>query len=133
LAAGLYQITNTVNENFYVGSSIDVHHRWHCHKLLLNKGTHHNNHLQNAWARYGAAAFEFKILLVCDPEDRFDYETCLLERVIGQPDCYNILPGGNSGWRSCRAPDGSFILGREPSAGKSHTRETVMAILDVYP
>lgn len=50
--SGVYKITNTINGNFYIGSSIRIRERWYEHKYLLNKGTHHSKHLQNSWNKY---------------------------------------------------------------------------------
>jgi len=67
--SGVYIITNTVNGNRYIGSSVDIHRRWYTHKRGLRRGTHCNPILQNAWNKYGESAFEFSILLLCTKDD----------------------------------------------------------------
>lgn len=73
VVSGIYTITNTINGKVYVGSSINVHSRWHHHRTYLRQGKHVNPKLQNAWNKYGESAFVFAILEeVLDP-------TCLVK------------------------------------------------------
>ena len=65
---GIYCIENKVNHMKYIGQSINIHKRWQEHKRELNKGTHHNDHLQNAWTLYGSKNFLFTVLELCDKE-----------------------------------------------------------------
>jgi len=71
---GVYEIRNTVNNKWYVGSSRNIKSRWATHKYSLRKGRHGNPHLQNAWNKYGEDAFEFNVLLICDLNNRIYYE-----------------------------------------------------------
>ncbi|MGH7974730.1 MAG: GIY-YIG nuclease family protein [bacterium] len=60
--SAVYSITHKESGRIYVGSAIDIYHRWarHKHDLIYNK--HDNKRLQNFWNKYGEDAFEFKIL-----------------------------------------------------------------------
>ncbi len=58
----IYRIRNLVNEKLYIGSSRWTQKRFNKHSALLNKGTHPNPHLQNAWNKYGKAAFVFELI-----------------------------------------------------------------------
>lgn len=71
---GIYKITNTVNDKFYVGSSKDIKSRWCQHENALDSGTHGNPHLQNAWNKYGRKSFKFEIVEECVPEVQFERE-----------------------------------------------------------
>jgi len=53
MASGIYQIKNTLNGKFYVGSAVNIKQRWSTHISSLNKNNHHSGHLQNAWNKYG--------------------------------------------------------------------------------
>jgi group I intron endonuclease len=54
----------------YVGSTAQpFKKRWMEHRQRLNKGTHPNLHLKRAWIKYGEAAFDFRILEICDVSD----------------------------------------------------------------
>lgn len=59
---GVYKITNTVNEKYYIGSSIDIQKRKSDHRNSLIKNKHVNSHLQNAVNKYGIDNFSFEIL-----------------------------------------------------------------------
>jgi group I intron endonuclease len=59
---GVYQIKCLPNGLVYVGSSIDIGHRWVCHRTELNRNIHDNQHLQNAWNKYGGDGFEFSVI-----------------------------------------------------------------------
>jgi len=59
---GIYKITNLKNGKFYIGSSKDVDRRWWEHINELNKNTHVNKKLQNAWNFYGKDNFKFEII-----------------------------------------------------------------------
>ena len=85
--SGVYIITNTVNGNRYIGSSIDIHRRWVTHLRELRKGVHGNEILQRAWDKYGEKAFEFSVLLVCSEHDTLLNEQQFLDAVHPE---YNI-------------------------------------------
>lgn len=75
IISGIYKITNCINNKVYIGKSIDIlNRRWPYHKNLLNNGTHINQHLQNAWNKYGEENFDFSIILECDKEELDKYE-----------------------------------------------------------
>jgi group I intron endonuclease len=65
MTSGIYKITNILNNKCYIGSAINIENRWRTHKTTLAKGKHHSGHLQNAWNKYGANAFEFSIIETC--------------------------------------------------------------------
>lgn len=66
IVSGVYVITNTVTGHRYIGSAVDLRHRWSRHKYELNAGKHYNPHLQRAWDKYGANCFMFSILEYCN-------------------------------------------------------------------
>ena len=70
---GIYKIENKLNHKVYIGQSVNIERRFKSHRLLLDRGTHINKHLQGAWKKYGKDSFEFSILEECD-------ECCLTER-----------------------------------------------------
>lgn len=65
--SGIYAITNTLNGKQYIGSSIDIEHRWGVHRSYLKRGTHHAFKLQRAWLKYGPDAFEWTVLEIVLP------------------------------------------------------------------
>lgn len=73
-AAGVYKITCTSNDKFYIGSAVNLRNRRAVHHTLAQKKKHHNRHLQNVWNKYGAGAFRFEVLLICSAKDAVMYE-----------------------------------------------------------
>ena len=71
---GIYIIINTKNGKRYVGSSINIRKRLWEHRANLRHNHHDNQHLQNAWNKYGEQSFEYSVLEVCSQEERFSRE-----------------------------------------------------------
>lgn len=79
---GVYKILNTVNNKYYIGSTVDsftkrLNH--HYHALLRDK--HKNEHLQNAWNKYGEDKFQFIIIEVCELDQVRDREQYYLDNI----------------------------------------------------
>jgi len=90
MSSGVYQITNTSNGNFYVGSSVNIYKRWKDHSRSLNRGNHHSDYLQNAWNKYGEENFKFEIIEeVLDKSKLIEREQYYLDTL--KPE-YNICP-----------------------------------------
>lgn len=91
--SGIYEIVNLRNGKRYVGSAISIEKRWKEHRRDLLAGRHKNRHLQNAWAKYGEAVFEFRILEIVGETGK------LVEREQAHLDLgydYNISPTAGS-------------------------------------
>jgi group I intron endonuclease len=58
----IYKIKCSLNKLFYIGSAIDINRRIYLHTYYLNKNTHDNRYLQEAWNKYGEINFKFEIL-----------------------------------------------------------------------
>lgn len=65
--SGIYRILNTLNNKFYIGSSVDIYTRWSVHKHKLFSNKHNSIKLQRAWNKYGEQHFKFEILEICEP------------------------------------------------------------------
>lgn len=87
---GIYQITSPSGKS-YIGSSKDLQKRWKQHKWFLQKGNHHNRHLQNAWNKY-EGNLGFKPLIICHIEDLLLYEQLIIDNL--KPE-YNIAKSAN--------------------------------------
>lgn len=59
---GVYAITQKSTGIVYVGSSVDIAHRWARHRTDLDCNRHHSIWLQRSWNKYGSADFVFSIL-----------------------------------------------------------------------
>lgn len=67
--AGVYAIVNTETSDMYVGSAINIVRRWRRHTYDLRKNIHACRHLQNAYYKYGADAFDWEIVEAVDRKE----------------------------------------------------------------
>lgn len=74
MKCGIYYIYCIENEKGYVGSSYDIEGRFCNHKSNLRNNKHKNNHLQNAYNKYGKEKFEFSILKLCERNELVEQE-----------------------------------------------------------
>lgn len=78
--AGVYEIVNTVTGDRYIGSSVNMRRRWSAHYCTLQRGrVSGSSILRRAWEKYGAEAFDFRVLLVCEPELTVLYEQICID------------------------------------------------------
>ena len=98
MSSGVYQITNTVNNKFYIGSTKDIPVRIRGHKWLLKNKKHHCRKLQNAVNKYGIETFSFTTIANCPEEYLIKLEQWFLDHLKPY---YNILPtaGSNLGFK----------------------------------
>lgn len=61
--AGIYAIRNLVNHKIYVGSAVSIYDRLYNHVWHLERGTHRNPKLLNAWRKYKISGFSFEVLV----------------------------------------------------------------------
>ncbi len=66
--SGIYKITNTINNKYYIGSAINFKRRCIQHKSKLKTKTHHSIKLQNAYNKYGDDVFIYEIIEECEKE-----------------------------------------------------------------
>lgn len=84
---GIYKITNTITDDYYIGSSRNTGRRIYQHRSELTNNKHCNRHLQRAYNKYGSDNFEFTTILLCDIENKLYYEQVLLD---GLKPAYNM-------------------------------------------
>lgn len=123
---GVYCIRNTINGKRYIGSAAHHFNNRRCtHFKQLNDGVHHSKYLQQAWNKYGEAAFVFEVMLVCAPADCVMYE----QRCIDQFNCadgksgYNCSPTAGSPLGVKRTPEQCAAIGKR-SRERKITQET---------
>lgn len=67
--SGIYCITCTSTGKLYIGSAVNLRKRRKDHLNGLRRNVHRNPKMQNAWNKYGEAAFTFEVIeLVLIPE-----------------------------------------------------------------
>lgn len=65
---GVYAIYHKDSGRLYIGGSTDITGRYTYHRFMLRRGMHKSKPLQEAWLRYGEAAFKFMTLELCSKE-----------------------------------------------------------------
>ncbi len=113
MLCGIYSITNTINGKQYIGKSSRIKERWSEHKRKLKNNKHYNPHLQYAWNKYGANAFEFRIIKCCKERYLNRFEKLYIKIYNTRETGYNIHKGGGCG----SGEDALFY-------GHYHTEET---------
>lgn len=78
---GVYMITNSVTGRKYIGSSHNVEYRMHTHLLLLRRGKHSVEDMQEDFDRYGEESFVFFPLFEKANKGK-DYEKSDLEHFL---------------------------------------------------
>lgn len=96
--SGIYAIINRINGKYYIGSAVNLHHRWIQHKSALNKGYHDNKYLQKSWDKYGEDNFKFVILEEINKDKLIKHEQFWIEISNCCDDCkgYNLRPTANN-------------------------------------
>lgn len=78
--SGIYAMRNLVNGKIYIGRSTNIYRRLICHRSSLNAKfrKHENEHLINAWNKYGEENFECFVLEYVEPIEELLIEKELL-------------------------------------------------------
>jgi len=149
--AGIYAISNTINNKIYIGSTNDLERRWCEHQHALRQNKHGNCHLQSSWDKHGEKAFEFIVLECLDDLDElvkaeqfwmdfyreggkelYNFGMAADNPMRGRTHTeeakrkmcearYNTSPEAREA-RSCKQRE--FMLGNQYALGHSHTEET---------
>ena len=91
---GLYCITNKINGKKYFGQSIDLERR---EKQYFNQSHFPNDHLKNAFNKYGEENFNFEIIKVCKEKylDRLEKLYIRIYDTMNKNKGYNKESGGH--------------------------------------
>lgn len=77
----VYKIINTVTNDFYIGSSNNVFHRWADHKCISTWKKCPNNPLYCDFQKYGIDKFQFQILCLVESKHLKQTEQEFIERL----------------------------------------------------
>lgn len=103
----IYQITNTVNGKFYIGSTKNISKRMSTHFRQLKKGTHHSIYLQRSFDKYGIDAFEYCVIEECPDNILLSREEEILTE-INPP--YNMTTKASGGYLIEHHPDRERLI-----------------------
>ena len=67
--SGIYKITNTITNDFYIGSSKNIKQRWASHKKPSRWKKHPNNPMYLDMRKYGTDKFVFEVIAEVEPEE----------------------------------------------------------------
>ena len=76
---GVYKITNTITNDFYIGSSKNVKQRWKDHKCKSRWSQHPNNPMYLDFQKYGVDKFEFEIIAEVEVDKLKEMEQRFIE------------------------------------------------------
>ena len=92
--SGVYKITCTANNRFYVGSSKNIQRRIQVHKHQLRANAHHNPHLQNCFNKYGVGSFTFEVVELCPASVKFEREQYYFDTLQPELNTLKTATGG---------------------------------------
>lgn len=97
MSTGIYKITNLINNNAYIGLSINIEKRWQAHKerSLNENNKEYDKVLYKAFRKYGIDNFKFEILEECKPEELKSKEIYWIQYYDTFHNGYNATPGGD--------------------------------------
>lgn len=116
----IYVIRNIINSRIYLGSTTNFEDRKRRHLQDLERGNHHNLHLQYAYKKYGKEAFEFEALY--ESEDIKSDEQRELDNLDWDM-AYNISPNVVGGDVVANHPDREEILKKMSDTKKGMGRK----------
>jgi group I intron endonuclease len=97
---GIYYIKNTLNNNMYIGQSVNIKTRFCAHRSSLKNNKHYNEKLQEDFNKYGIDIFEFGILEECEIEFLDELEQYYIKKYNTVESGYNNASGGLKGFKS---------------------------------
>jgi len=106
MISGVYKITNTVNNRFYIGSSKNIESRIRAHKASLRRRDHRSKFLQRSYDKYGLEYFKFETVIICSEDNLLFYEQLLIDSL--KPDFNNSKVAGST--RGYKATDETRAL-----------------------
>lgn len=96
----IYAIENKINGKMYIGLSKNIRRRFKTHKNKLERGCHFNQHLQNAYNKYGKESFKFKVIEKrISVEKLGQKEKYYIDKFDTVKSGYNMKTGGYEGWK----------------------------------
>lgn len=125
--SGIYKIKNIINDNCYIGSSINIKNRTRIHKRYLLQNKHHSIILQRAYNKYKKENFVYEIIEIIDnKKELIKKEQYWIDKI--KP-IYNICKKANSSLGIKRRKETIEKL-KISHLGNKHTKESKKKIGD---
>ena len=128
---GIYGIHNSASGKWYIGQAVDIAKRFRQHKAMLQSGNHRNKHLQSAYDKYGAEAFEFVILEQCDLAELNPKEKLWVRTKSSFCDGYNNTAGGD-GVLGLKMSDATRQKMSDARRGRKVSESTKLSIKEAH-
>jgi group I intron endonuclease len=123
--SGIYAITHLETGRVYVGKSIDIERRWHEHKRDARRGV--EMAIYNALRKYGAEAFEWKVLEVCQPHALDSAEIRWIKELRSFDSGFNCTPGGDGLRAGSKHSEAANLAKSLRQRGKPKSPEAILA------
>lgn len=81
---GVYKIYCKGNDQFYIGSSVNIEARWEYHKSQLKRGVHHSLYLQRSYNKYGEDSLIYSVIVElkeCNESELRDLEYYYIKKL----------------------------------------------------
>ena len=123
---GIYQISDTQSDKFYIGSAVSIKKRIANHIYCLKRNIHHNPRLQALWNK-DKNRLQFKVIEVIDNIEKnnilkIEQDWLDISQVGKNPDCMNFLVIANSHQGLKRSPETIEKL-KKVNLGKKKTEQ----------
>lgn len=132
MTCGIYVIEHVASGRCYVGSSSNVNVRWSQHRYCLTRITHMNKKLQNAWTKYGADAFEFRLITTCSEGDLLEQETAWIGKLDSVRSGFNISAIAGRGRAGIKHSAESIARMSESRKGRAVSVETRKKLSEAF-
>ena len=98
MSCGIYKFTNLINNQVYIGQSINIEQRYKQHKTNCHLPDRNQSKFYQALNEFGIDNFSFEILELCEPDQLNDKEIYWINYYDAVNAGYNTLSGGSYGY-----------------------------------
>ena len=124
IVIGVYKITNTNSDKYYIGYSKNIDRRFTTHKCKLKHNSHHNIFMQRAYNLDGIDKFTYEIIHICETiKEAREKELFYLEDLSIRINLYNLHYNNSGGDLLSMHPDKERICKQISATSKKNLSE----------